>query len=80
MASKAEVQLFDALEVMHKRHREEAFVSWREYYNMELGELFNLAQHDGSMMSYNQFCRWIYCNTDSPIKTMKKDKQNNVIE
>ena len=75
MTSAAEEKLFHDLAIMRQKHRQTAFNQWSDFYEGDLSELFELAQQHGSPLSYTEFCRWVFSNTDSPIKQMKKEER-----
>jgi len=75
MASVQEERLFRRLENLRKQRDGEAFLSWVTFYHKDLGTLWQVACNEGSDLSFEDFCSWVYCNTDEPGREMEKDRK-----
>jgi hypothetical protein len=54
------------------------FVSWCKYYNEHLWNMYNITCYklnSSSLISYNEFCNWVWRNTENHLKNMQLDKK-----
>jgi hypothetical protein len=41
------------------------FVSWCRYYDFHLSRMYNIVINKNINISYNNFCNWVWKNTES---------------
>lgn len=72
MASPRDIKLFRDLERARKVRWDKNFAAWCDHYEEQLDYLYEWSQID---LSYEEFCRFTFANTDRPLTQLRTEQK-----